>query len=180
MNTISKKICFTALFAALTTLSTWLITIPLPSSGYFNVGDVFVLLSAWCLGPLYGSLAAGLGSMLADFLAGYAVYAPATLLIKACVALTAYYGYFLLKKMFQKSTDKTKPLLTIPSALLGEAIMVVVYLFFEGVLLELGAGAFANVIGNVTQGVCATIAAPLVFYPLSQIKQVKKLFPAML
>ena len=180
MNTLSKKICFTALFTALTALSTWLIAIPLPASGYFNVGDVFVLLSAWCLGPLYGALAAGLGAATADLLSGFALYAPATLITKAAVALTAYYTYAFFKKLAKNATDKTKPLLTLPSAFLGELLMVLCYLFFESVVLSLGAGAFANVLGNCMQGICATVSAPLVFYPLQQSKFLKNLFPVLL
>jgi uncharacterized membrane protein len=43
--------------------------------------------------PLYAVIAAGLGSMLADVFAGYAAYAPATLVIKAGVALIAALVY---------------------------------------------------------------------------------------
>ena len=32
------------------------------------MGDVVVLVSAWVLGPVYGSAAAGIGSMLADLI----------------------------------------------------------------------------------------------------------------
>ena len=86
---LSKRLVFTALFAALCTVGTVVISIPLPF-GYFNLGDVFVLLSAWLLGPLYGSIAAAVGSALADILLGFPVYAPATFLIKGIDALVAY------------------------------------------------------------------------------------------
>ena len=49
--------------------------------GYVNLGDCAVPLSAWILGPVYGGVAAGVGSMLADLLSGYAHYAPGTFLI---------------------------------------------------------------------------------------------------
>ena len=55
-----QKICFGALFAAIICVCT-LISIPLPI-GYFNLGDAAVLLSAWTLGPLYGVVAAAIGS----------------------------------------------------------------------------------------------------------------------
>ena len=47
---LSKNIAFTALFAALCAVGTIVLVIPLPY-GYFNAGDIFVLLSAWCLLP---------------------------------------------------------------------------------------------------------------------------------
>ena len=67
-RTLSFNICFTATFAALCCVCTF-IAVPLPF-GYFNLGDVFVLLSAWLLGPVLGPLAAGVGTALADVLIG--------------------------------------------------------------------------------------------------------------
>lgn len=75
---LAKHLSFTAVLAALCCVSTVFFVVPLPASGYFNMGDVFVLLSGWLLGPLYGAAAAGLGTMLADVVGGYASYAPAT------------------------------------------------------------------------------------------------------
>ena len=46
-----KKLVMAALFAALTTVMTMVIRIPSPMSGYVNLGDCAVLLSAWILGP---------------------------------------------------------------------------------------------------------------------------------
>ena len=54
----------TALMMALTMVATMYITIPLPL-GYVNLGDVFVLMSVFVLGPVYGTIAAGVGSGLA-------------------------------------------------------------------------------------------------------------------
>ena len=63
-----RKLVMAALFAALTTVMTMVIRIPSPMSGYVNLGDCAVLLSAWILGPGLGCAAAGIGSMLADLL----------------------------------------------------------------------------------------------------------------
>ena len=71
-----SRLVYTALFTALTTVATLVIQVPSPMSGYVNLGDAMVLLSAWILGPVYGTAAAGIGSMLADLLSGYAYYAP--------------------------------------------------------------------------------------------------------
>lgn len=53
---IAKRLAFSAVFAALCCVATVVIVVPLPY-GYFNLGDVFVLLAGWCLGPLYGAAA---------------------------------------------------------------------------------------------------------------------------
>ncbi len=42
--------------------------IPTPATnGYVHLGDSLVLVSAWALGPVYGPLAAGIGSALRIF-----------------------------------------------------------------------------------------------------------------
>lgn len=175
MNTIAKKLCFTALLSALCCLCTWLLAVPFPGGvGYFNVGDIFVLISAWLLGPLYGTIAAGIGSMLADVFAGYTVYAPATLLIKGATALTAYYVFALLCKLIKK--EKVKPFLSIPAALLAELVMVLGYLLFESTALGLGVGAFASVPGNALQGLCGSVGGFLLFFTMQKIPSVKRLF----
>ena len=85
-----RKLVLAALFAALCTVMTLVIQIPSPMQGYVNLGDCAVLLSAWVLGPVYGGVAAGTGSMLADLFSGYAHYAPGTFLIKLCMAVAAW------------------------------------------------------------------------------------------
>ena len=84
-----RKLVQSALFAALCTAMTLVIQVPSPVSGYVNLGDCGVLLSAWVLGPWYGGAAAGIGSMLADIFSGYAHYAPGTLAIKLAMAVLA-------------------------------------------------------------------------------------------
>ena len=88
-DTKIRKLVLAALFAALCTIMTLVIQVPSPMQGYVNLGDCAVLLSAWVLGPLYGGAAAGVGSMLADLLSGYAHYAPGTFAIKLAMAVVA-------------------------------------------------------------------------------------------
>ena len=66
-----RKLVLSALMAALVYVATSIIQIPSPVNGYVNLGDCFVLLAGWVLGPVYGSLAAGIGSALADMFTGY-------------------------------------------------------------------------------------------------------------
>ena len=65
-----------AVLAALSCVATMVVQIPSPMNGYVNLGDCFVLLSGWLLGPWWGAAAGGIGSMLADLLLGYGHYAP--------------------------------------------------------------------------------------------------------
>ena len=170
----SKSLTFCAVFAALCCVGTLLIVIPLPASGFFNTGDVFVLLAGWCLGPLYGAIAAATGSALADILSGYALYAPATFVIKGCVALVAYTVCALCKKIIRKENLDILP--RVLSAAVAEAVMVVGYFLFE-CLLYTSLGAIPNLLGNTLQGVCCLVLASLLILALKPIKAVQKFFP---
>ena len=69
-----RKLVVAAMLAALCCVATAVIKIPAPYAGYIHPGDGFVLLAGWVLSPLYAFLSAGIGSLLADIFAGYAVY----------------------------------------------------------------------------------------------------------
>ena len=70
-----------AMFAALCCVTTMLVQFP-TVAGYTNIGEGMCLLAGLVLGPWYGFFAAGIGSGLADLLAGYAHYVPGTFIIK--------------------------------------------------------------------------------------------------
>ncbi|MBQ1334585.1 MAG: ECF transporter S component, partial [Clostridia bacterium] len=61
-----KRIIMVSLFAALVCVATMVIRIPSPTGGYINPGDAVVLLAAFLLGPIWGAVAAAIGSSLAD------------------------------------------------------------------------------------------------------------------
>jgi uncharacterized membrane protein len=71
-----------AILTALTIVATVVLMVPFPStSGYFNLGDVLVMLSGLLLGPLGGFIAGGVGSAIADLMLA-PWYAPITLITK--------------------------------------------------------------------------------------------------
>lgn len=171
-RSVTLNICFTATFAALCCVCTF-IAVPLPF-GYFNLGDVFVLLSAWLLGPVLGPLAAGVGTALADILMGYAVYAPATLIIKALVAFAAFWIYKLMKPLFKR--DGLDFLPRGISVVIGESIMVLGYFFFEAVVLSYGLGATASIFGNCLQAVAGTVGSVVLATAIYSSKLAKRYF----
>lgn len=79
------------------TLLLSLISLPLPSSGYVNLGDVGLYLGICLLPTPLGAAAVALGAVLSDLLLGWAMYIPATALIKLTAALL---GIWLQKKRF--------------------------------------------------------------------------------
>lgn len=146
----TRNIVMAALLAALTCVATMLIKIPSPLKGYVNLGDCIVLLCGWMLSPVYGFLAAGVGSGLADLFAGYAIYVPATFLIKGLMALTAHLGF----KLFAKWRNGT--LARVVTGALAEIVMILGYYIFEGVLYGFGA-SLVNIPANAVQGVAGII-----------------------
>ena len=171
---ISKRIAFTALFSALCCVATVLITIPLPASGYFNTGDVFVLLSAWCLGPIYGVVASAIGSALGDLFLGYALYAPVTFFVKGLTAFVACVACWFFKKLIRK--HQLDSICRVISAILGELVMILGYFLFETVLYGVY-GALPNILGNGLQAICCTVCATLLVSALYNVKAVRNVFP---
>lgn len=138
-----RALVTSAMMAALTFVATMVIRIPTPTNGYVNLGDCFVLLSGWLLGPWWGGAATGIGSMLTDLLAGYTLYVPGTFLIKGLDALVAS----LLFRAMGRTT-----LAAIVSGVVGEAIMVGGYFAYEAAYCKYGIGAVAGIPGNLIQG----------------------------
>lgn len=163
----SVKITMTALFAALCCIATMVIQIPTPTDGFINLGDCIVLISGYLLGPVYGGLAAGIGSMLADILSGYAYYAPATFIIKAVMAVCAFYLY----KILSGSTSSVMTrIASVISALICEIIMILGYFAFSAFILGAGLGAINGIPGNVVQGAAAIIISTILHELIKAIK----------
>ncbi len=83
-----REFALLGLFIALVAVSTMIVRVPIPqTTGYMNLGDSMVLLSASFFGPVGGFIAGGIGSALADILGGYPQWALWTLIIKGIEAL---------------------------------------------------------------------------------------------
>lgn len=164
METKTKKLVTAALFAALACVATMIIKFPSPLKGYLNIGDCIVLLCGWMLSPVYGFVAAGLGSGLADLLSGYLVYAPATFIIKGLMSLIACYTF----KLIRKSLGHNLPA-RIVSGILAEIIMVLGYYVFEGFMYGFIASA-VNIPANAIQGIVGLILGTILIKAFEKSK----------
>ena len=160
-----KNLTIASLFAALTCVATMVIQIPSPMTGYVNLGDCFVLLSGWILGPVYGTLAAGIGSMFSDIFTGYLHFAPGTLIVKSLIALTAS---LLFSVMNRNSNHDLIP--RIASGIVGEIVMILGYFIYASILLGRGLAAAASVPGNIMQGIFGVVTAVLIYKLLARAK----------
>ncbi len=167
-----KKLILSALFAALVCVATMVIHIPSSINGYINLGDCFVLLSGWLLGPWFGFLAGGLGSALADLFLGYPYYVPGTFLIKGLVALLACLVSRSLTRLFRGHARPAR----IFSGLIAEAFMVLGYFAYAGALLGEGFAAAADIPGNLLQGAAGMVLSLLLIALFERLGLIKTFF----
>lgn len=169
----TKKIVLTALFAALACVATMIIKVPtLATNGYVNIGDTIVLLSAWLIGGVYGGLAAGIGSGLADLLSGYGSYVPGTFVIKFLMAIAAYVIFKAIRKV-----NGNKVVAYVVSGIIAEVVMIAGYFVYESIFLGYGLGAAPSIISNSVQGVTCLVlglASILVLEGTKAVKLIRK------
>lgn len=160
MNSNLKKMVMAALFAALACVATMSIRIPTPGTGgYIHPGDAIVILSGVILGPVWGLLAAGIGSAMADFLGGYFLYVPITFVIKGAVAFVAGMIY---KKIGK--TSKSRYTAVVLGGV-GDIILVAGGYFLCEIMLYGVSAAAASIPANLIQGVSGLIIS-VVLYPV--------------
>lgn len=194
----ARTLASVGMFAALTLLATSVLRIPTPTFGYIHIGDCFVLLAGFLLGPLYGGLAAGIGSALSDLLAGYAVWVPGTFLIKYLTAAVAGLVFRRLRRLHADRRDGRAPLHThshafasakffLPAAVCGELVMtagyflynIIIVSFFSSEAADLAAAAavsLAEIPFNLIQGGAGIVLAA-VLYPVFSRDLLRALLP---
>ena len=145
----------TAVMATLTAVMTMIIKIPSPQ-GYLNLGDCFVILSGWMLGPVYGLSAAAIGSAFADLFSGYAIYMPATFVIKGLMAVAVYY----IPRVISGKKKRRPSFCFLTGAAVAELIMILGYYIFEALAIGIGfVPAAVAVPLNCLQGAVGIIGA---------------------
>ena len=140
----------TAALIMLAALGTLLIRIPIPATtGYFNVGDVFVMLAGLWLGPIAGLAVGIFGPTAADAI-GYPQFILATAVTKGLEGfLVGLIGYGKSARVWRKWL----------AAMIGAINIVVGYFLFEGFIYPLIGRAIPFF--NVTNLESAYVEAPL-------------------
>ena len=155
MKSTTRKTVLSATLAAVVFVLTRFVSVPsMTAVGNVNLGDCAVLLSAWLLPPQYAFLSAGIGSALSDLLSPYAVYTPATFLIKGLMAAVACILF---------SKIKPRGIRLILSGIAAEVIMIAGYFVFEGIFICGWATALLNVPFNAVQGVAGLVSGILLY-----------------
>lgn len=156
----TQKLAFAALFGALTFAATW-VAFPSPFGGNVNLGDCILLITAWLPLEPWSIFAAAIGATFTDLAAGYAIYAPATFVIKALMVTVAV----LIKRGMPKLSEVWRALL---SGVAAELVMVSGYFAYESILYG-AASAVLNIPFNLAQGGIAIVAAIVLSFVLSRM-----------
>lgn len=141
---------------------TSMIQVPLIGvGGYFNLGDIVIMLIALVTGKVEFFIAVGLGSALADYTSNWAQYAIFTGFIKAALYLICYYG---IQKLGHRVLKNTAPFL------LGAFWISISYGFVEK-YLNPQASLLVAIQENALQGFSAAIITILMIPLIEVIKQ---------
>ena len=140
------QISLMTVMAALVAVGTFIVRIPNPMGGYFNVGDVMVFVAALTFNPVVGGFAGGVGSAIADMI-GFPLFALPTLVIKGLEGLLA--GMI---------TNKKSVFRDVIAVVVAGSEMIIGYFLVESILLGWGlGGAIAELPGNIVQVVVGGI-----------------------
>ena len=166
-NNRIRKLCVCGMFSALIFVVTAFVSIPAGVYGNVNLGDAFIIIATFILGP-YGAICGGLGAMIADLIGAYSVYAPGTLIIKILLSLVCFYAYKGIKKVTR--LDFISKLI---GGILGEAVMVLGYFLYECMLYDVTV-AIVSIPFNLIQGGVAVVFGSLISYFLFRSKSISK------
>lgn len=144
----TRKMTLVAMMAALTAVVTRIVQVPMPmTQGYINLGDVFIIFSAFYLGPAAGAFIGGVGSAIADVMTGYQFY-YFTFVIKGLEGAAAGLPAF----RFDPARDRRSNLVRLAlGGITGAVIMVIGYFSFH-VFFYNPVKAVGSLLGNVLQG----------------------------
>ncbi len=162
-----RNIVLSAVFAAIIFVATaYLLALPIlgGAGGYVHVGDTFIYLAASVLPLPYAMVAGAIGGALADALTGYVVWAPATFIIKALMALPFH----------STGTKIASPRNIIASAVSG-LVCTAGYYIYEALLITSFAVAAASLPFNLIQGLISTVLFAAVGFAFDRLKLKSKI-----
>lgn len=168
------KISLTGIFAAAIALLTAFIKIPFGANGgYIHLGDSIIYLAACILGP-YGIAAGAIGGALADILAGSAVWAIPSAVIKAANCLP----FLLMRRFYKKKEPKIITGLSLTMAVVSGIITILGYFLAESLMYSF-ATAIPSIPFNAVQAVgseaaFAAIGAALDVAKIKQLTAIMK------
>lgn len=155
-----------AILTAVTAVFTLIIRIPIaPTRGYINLGDVAIYFTAFTLGPVTAMIAGGLGTALADVLAGYPQWALISFFIHGIQGFAV--------GTIMRRTRGQGPSIALPVArvlfagTVGTLIMAGFY-YLAGAAMSGFAAAAVEIPGNIIQNAAGLFAGVLLTRTVSK------------
>ncbi len=161
----SLSLSMIGIFGAFTCVVTMVIAFPIPATnGFINIGDAVVMITGLMFGPIIGGIAGGIGSSLADLFLGYAIYAPATLVIKGLE------GFFVGLIANPKKNHKWN-YRDFVAVIVGGFIMIIGYFLYEVMIFGLPSALYEFILNSIIQfGLGSIIALIFIFAARKNIK----------
>ncbi len=164
-TSIAMRIAMAAVLTAITAVFTLAVRVPVaPTRGYINLGDVAIYFTAFTFGPVTALIAGGLGTAIADLLAGYAQWAPISFVNHGVQGLAA--GLIIQSRIGKRNEavpGKFDPLTitgVVIAGIVGTVIMVGLYFLAGGFMVGFPA-ALVEVPGNIIQNVAGVLLGTL-------------------
>ncbi|MCD7722356.1 MAG: ECF transporter S component [Clostridiales bacterium] len=159
MNKNLRKMVTAGLFAAMIFVFTYFIKVPV-ASGYVHLGDALIYVCACIIGGPWAILAGAIGEGLADLVGGYAAYAPATIIVKALIALPFIFTGAKKEKILTPATA----LMTVPAGL------ITVGGYFIADLIIDKSYAIVDIPGNIIQAVGSAVLFVIIAAAFDAVK----------
>lgn len=150
------RLCITGLMAAIIAIFTAFVKIPTGiNNGYLHFGDSVIYLAGCIVGP-FGMFSAAIGGALADIMAGVAIWAVPTAIIKAlnCLPFVIATRYYIKKKGCFKIVNAYTVAMTVISAF----ITVFGYLLAESLMYS-----FPTALTSVPFSIVQTVGSAVIF-----------------
>lgn len=159
-----KLMCITGIFIAITFIFTAYLHIP-SYTGYTHIGDAFIYIAA-CLLPLpYAAAVGAVGALLADCLTGFAIWAPASIIIKSLTVLC-----------FSIKNEKIICLRNILALIPAWFICIFGYYIYESIITGNFIAPIAGIAGCITQCILSSIVFVTLGSTLDKIKAKNYIF----
>ncbi|MEE0265083.1 MAG: TIGR04002 family protein [Acutalibacteraceae bacterium] len=153
-----RLMCMAGVFTALVFVVTAYLHIP-TNNGYIHVGDGIIYLAACLLPWPYAMVVGAGGAMLADCLTGFAIWAPASVVIKALTAL-----------LFSSKKDSIINLRNSTALLPAALLCAGGYYLYEALLYGNLIAPLAGIPASLTQSIASSIIFVVAGLSLDKMK----------
>lgn len=169
VNSKLKDMVISALLIALVFVATRFINIRLPiavNGGLIHLGNAMLFVAAIVFGGKKGAIAGAFGMGLFDLLSEWAIWAPATFIIRGVM------GYIIGTMANSNDRNGKKILWNVVGIILASIWMIVGYYVAEGILYGNWIAPLTSIPGNITQ----LIIGAIIGIPLAAALKKTKIF----